>query len=102
MSLKSVMGLFLVLLVSVALTYFLLLLVYRAYTGKGRKKDGGLLPPMVMKGFIAVYGVLAVIAIIISIRRDSLSGILVSVLNIWIALGVYGIVWRREKMKRNG
>ena len=28
-----------------ALLYFLLLLAYRAFTGRGRKQDGGLLPP---------------------------------------------------------
>jgi hypothetical protein len=32
-----------------ALTYFLLLLAYRAFTGRGRKQDGGLLPPLALQ-----------------------------------------------------
>jgi hypothetical protein len=38
-----------------ALAYFLLLLAYRAFTGRGRKKDGGLLPPWAMVGFALLF-----------------------------------------------
>ena len=38
-----------------ALTYFLLLLAYRAFSGHGRKKDGGLLPPLVIQGFAVAF-----------------------------------------------
>ncbi len=37
----------------IALMYFLLLLAYRAFTGRGRKQDGGLLPPWAMQAFAA-------------------------------------------------
>lgn len=45
---------------SAGLAYFLLLLTYRAATGRGRKSDGGLLPPAVMKGFFLMFGVIAI------------------------------------------
>jgi len=38
-----------------ALAYFLLLVAYRAATGRGRKSDDGLLPPMVMRGFVYLF-----------------------------------------------
>ena len=41
-----------------ALTYFLLLLSYRAFTGRGRKEDGGLLPPFAIQGFAVAFGAL--------------------------------------------
>lgn len=45
---------------STAIAYFLLLLTYRAATGRGRKADGGLLPPVVMTCFAALFGVIAI------------------------------------------
>lgn len=48
--------------VCAALAYFLLLLAYRAATGQGRKQDGGLLPPLVMKGFVLLFGIIGVAA----------------------------------------
>lgn len=46
-----------------ALGYFLLLLAYRAFSGRGRKEDGGLLPPLAMQGFaIAFSGIGAAVS----------------------------------------
>ncbi len=41
----------------IALFYFLSLLAYRAFTGKGRKKDGGLLPPWAIILFSSTFGI---------------------------------------------
>jgi hypothetical protein len=38
-----------------AVAYFLLLLAYRAFTGRGRKEDGGLLPPWAMTVCLFVF-----------------------------------------------
>ena len=59
-----------------ALLYFFLLLAYRAFTGRGRKQDGGLLPPWAMKGFVHVWGVMAVCIIIMGIYQQELRPIL--------------------------
>src|SRR5450631_1861714 len=53
-----------------SLLYFLLLLAYRAFTGRGRKQDGGLLPPLALQIFGALFGALAVIAIGFGIYED--------------------------------
>jgi hypothetical protein len=45
---------------SAAVSYFLLLLAFRAATARGRKSDGGLLPPLVMKFFLALFGLIGV------------------------------------------
>lgn len=59
----------LVLIGAAAMTYFFALLAYRAFTGRGRKQDGGLLPPWAMKGFIHTFGVFAVVIIIFGIYQ---------------------------------
>lgn len=53
-----------------ALTYFFALLAYRAFTGRGRKQDGGLLPPWAMKGFIHTFGIFAVLIIFLGIYKQ--------------------------------
>lgn len=50
----------LVLLGAAALAYFFALIAYRPFTGRGRKRDGGLLPPCAMMGFILAFGIIAV------------------------------------------
>jgi hypothetical protein len=60
------------LVVSGGLLYFLALLSFRAFTGKGRASDGGLLPPWVMKGFIHLFGVIAVGIVVMGIYERRL------------------------------
>jgi hypothetical protein len=55
-----------------ALAYFLLLLAYRAATGRGRKQDGGLLPLLVMKGFVLLFCVIGVVAACVGAWRGEL------------------------------
>jgi hypothetical protein len=58
--------------VCAAIAYFLLLLAYRAFTGRGRKQDDGLLPPWAMKGFIHAFGVVAVCIVALGIYQGEL------------------------------
>ena len=79
---------FCLLLLSSGLTYFFLLLAYRAFTGKGRKKDGELLPPVVMKIFTVVLLIVWIAAFAIKIyERDWVAAIYV--LACLVGLGGY-------------
>jgi hypothetical protein len=60
----------LVLLGAGALAYFFALLAYRAFTGRGRRQDGGLLPPWAMIGFIYAFGIMAVCIIIFGLFKN--------------------------------
>lgn len=62
-------GAVLALSVSAAGIYFFALLAYRAFTGRGRKQDGGLLPPWAMLGFIHSFGVIAVFCIFFGVYQ---------------------------------
>lgn len=58
-----------VLAVSLALFYFIALLAYRAFTGRGRNEDGGLLPPWALKLFAGAFGVTATLIVIFGIYK---------------------------------
>ena len=80
------------------LLYFLLLLAYRAFTGRGRKQDGGLLPPWAMKGFIHAFGIVAVILVVVGVYQGELrsfAGGLGYLLTAYVALYAY------DKRKRD-
>lgn len=77
-----------------ALLYFLLLLAYRAFTGRGRKRDDGLLPPWAMKGFIHLFGVIAVGLIIVGVYQGELRPIIGGVKYLATA---YGALYAYEK-----
>jgi len=88
---------YLVLAVTLSLFYFLCLLTYRAFTGRGRKEDGGLLPPWALKLFAGVFGVIAIIMIIMGMYQGNLLGSMVGVGYLSTALLVHGIAKWREK-----
>ncbi|MBA8885776.1 hypothetical protein [Dokdonella fugitiva] len=89
-----------VLVVCFSLLYFFLLLAYRAFTGRGRKADGGLLPSWGMKSFVAAYGVMAVLIIAFAAYNGKLNGVLGGSLNLFIALSVYRLLKWRESQHR--
>jgi hypothetical protein len=82
-----------------ALAYFLLLLAYRAFTGRGRKSDGGLLPPWAMSTFVFLFCGLGVAIVIVGAwQRDwqmTRGGLAYCV----TATFVY-FAWRRRKLPR--
>ena len=62
----------LVLFGTAALTYFFAIVAYRAFTGRGRKQDDGLLPRWAMVGFIHTFGVVACCIIIVGLFQKQL------------------------------
>lgn len=54
-----------------ALAYFLLLLAYRAFTGRGRKKDDALLPPWAMMAFAGLFCAVGWVVVVLGLmHRD--------------------------------
>ena len=83
-----------------ALLYFLLVLAYRAFTNKGRKADGGLLPPWAMKVFVASFGVLAILIIIFGIYSKEWVPVVGGTAYLGTALSVHAALKRRQKHGR--
>ena len=86
--------------VSSALLYFLLVLAYRAFTNKGRKADGGLLPPWAMRIFIASFGVLAILIVIFGIYSKEWAPVVGGIAYLGTALSVHAALRRRQKHGR--
>jgi hypothetical protein len=85
-----------VFLICAPLSYFLLLLAFRAFTGKGRKQDGGLLPPLALKGLAVSFGVIAVAISIFGIFQGELRPALGGLGYLVPAIILYQVVRRRE------
>ena len=54
---------------------FLLLLAYRAFTGRGRVSDGGLLSPWLMYGFLAVLSLIGISGFIVAPHGPGFNGV---------------------------
>lgn len=74
---------------SAALAYFLLLLTYRAATGRGRKSDGGLLPAFAMKSFFALFGIIAVGIVCMGIWKREIAPVLGGISYIGVVLAAW-------------
>jgi hypothetical protein len=70
------MAVLLVLSGSLALLYFLLLVSYRAFRGRGRKEDGGLLPPWGLKIVASMFGVIAILIIFFGYDENKIMPVL--------------------------
>lgn len=84
--------------VSVLVLCFFLLLIYRALTGRGRKEDGGLLPPWAMNTFVAAFGAMAIIIIEVGIYSRQLLPVLGGVAYLFVALTTLKV--RRNRSRR--
>lgn len=84
--------------ISGGLLYFLGLLAFRAFTGRGRKEDGGLLPPWAMTGAIHLFGVIAAIIVVFGIVQGKLLPILGGIAYLISAYGA--LVARRARGTR--
>ena len=71
-----------------ALVYFLLLIAWRAFTGRGRALDGELLPPWAMSAFVATFGVMAILIIVYGAYTGKYGAIVGGVCYLVIALAV--------------
>jgi len=86
-----------ILVVCGALMYFLLLLAYRAFTGRGRKKDGGLLPPLAMQAFAAIFALCGAAVSALGIARQEYWVVLGGLLEFLVGLGVFRLVRSRAR-----
>lgn len=89
-------------LICAPLLYFFLLLAYRAFTGKGRKQDGGLLPPLALKLFAVAFGAIAIAIAVFGLYLGELRPILGGIGYLASAAVLYGVVRRRERSLDNG
>jgi len=88
--------------VCLALFTFLVLLAYRAFTGRGRQSDGGLLPPLALQAFAMLLGIVAVGAVALGAYHGNLLAIEGGIPYIGAAATVYGLArWRRIKARSN-
>src|SRR5262245_50358933 len=81
--------------VCVPLLYFFLLLAYRAFTGRGRKQDGGLLPPWGLKLLAGAFGAMCLALAAVGVYRGELRMALGGLAFCGMALTLYGIGRRR-------
>lgn len=58
-----------------ALAYFLCLLVFRAASGRGRKKDGHLLPPAVLAAFFVLFALVGVAGVVFGIWQGKIQAV---------------------------
>jgi hypothetical protein len=84
-------------LICAPLLYFLLLLAYRAFTGRGRKEDGGLLPPWALKGFAVAFGLMGVAIAAFGAYQSAPRAVLGGVGCLASALTLYGVVRHRDE-----
>ena len=80
-----------------ALMYLLLLLAYRAFTNRGRKKDGGLLPPLAMQGFAALFALSGVAASAMGIQRQDVLVIALGLLHFLAGALVFRLSGARRR-----
>ena len=85
-------------LICAPLFYFLILLAFRAFTGNGRKLDGGLLPPLALKGLAISFGAIAVAISIFGIFQGELRPALGGLGYLAPAIVLYQVVRRRERI----
>jgi hypothetical protein len=81
-----------------SLTYFLLLLAYRSITGRGRKKDGGLLPPFAMQIFAALFALCGAAVSALGIERQAYVAVFAGLFEFLIGVGVFRLSSVRRRM----
>jgi hypothetical protein len=86
-------------LICAPLLYFLLLLAYRAFTGRGRKGDGGLLPPWALKGFAVSFGLIGVAIAVFGAYQGEPRAAFGVVGYLGSALALYSVVRYRARQR---
>jgi hypothetical protein len=90
---------FIAIIVCSALLYFLLLLAYRAFAGRGRKQDGGLLPPFAMQGFAALFGLLGAAVSTFGLYQRNFATVFWGLLEFLAAASVFRMIGQRRKAR---
>jgi Na+-driven multidrug efflux pump len=80
-----------------ALMYFLLLLAYRAFTGRGRKQDSGLLPPWTMQVFAIVFALCGAGVSAWGIKRQASATVIAGLIEFLIGVAVFRIAGARRR-----
>jgi hypothetical protein len=81
------------------LTYFLLLLSYRAFTGRGRKEDGGLLPPFAIQGFAIAFSALGVAVSAFGLYASHWGAVIGGLLEFLTGMSLFQLVNARRKRR---
>ena len=79
------------------LLFFLGLLAFRAFTGRGRKSGDGLLPPWAMVGAIHTFGVIGALIVIVGVVEREVLMVLGGVVYFVIAYEALVAVRARSK-----
>jgi hypothetical protein len=87
---------FLAVLVCSALIYFLLLVAYRACTGRGRKQDGGLLPPWALQILAVAFGAIGAAVSAFAIHSTDRRTVIGGLVEFLIAAAVFRIARMRR------
>jgi len=85
-------------LICAPLLYFFLLLAYRAFTGRGRKQDGGLLPPLALKICAGVLGAFGIAISIFALVTGEVRGAIGGLGPMLLAVVLYRVVRDRERV----
>jgi hypothetical protein len=80
-----------------ALMYFLLLLAYRAFTGRGRKQDGGLLPPWTMQAFAVFFALCGAAVSAGGIKRQAPAMVIAGLMEFLLGAVVFRIAGARRR-----
>ena len=83
--------------ISSSLAYFLGLLTFRAATGRGRKSDDGLLPPLAMSVFIILFGLVGVSVVAMGIWQTNLAAILGGIGYVAVVMSVWRVSGRNRR-----
>ncbi len=81
-----------------SLMYFLLLMAFRAFTGRGRKRDGGLLPPLAIQVFAALFAALGASVSAIGLHEGELGVTFAGLLHFLAGVAVFRMAGLRRKL----
>jgi len=82
-----------------ALTYFLLPLSLRAFTGRGRKEDGGLLPPLAIKGFAIAFSALGAAVSALGVYASHWGAVIGGLLEFLTGVSLFQLANARRKRR---
>jgi len=75
---------------------FLGLLAYRAFTSRGRKSDGGLLPPWAMIAFAVTFGLFALFIVGFGLYSGDMRAVRGGIAYLAAAIAAFAIIRARQ------
>ena len=86
-----------IIVVCAGLLYFLLLVAFRAFTGKGRKGDGGLLPPWGLQVFAVAWGAVGIGVVAMGIIEKAPAPVFFGAGYVATAVALFMLAQRRRR-----